>query len=186
MLQRMRELAVQSLNGSNGTGDRINLDTEYQQLAAEIDRIATQTKFNGKAIVGVDADTTTFQVGPNSGDTSWTHHDDRRLTGRYVAAAYVNTRPAVTFTDATAAASLDINGVTVSIGALGGRTAAQAAAALAAAFDTTNAATAPPWPASRWTPPPASSRRARQPTRRWTSPTSRTSQASRPAAPTAH
>jgi len=69
VMQRMRELAVQSLNGSNGTGDRINLDTEYQQLAAEIDRIATQTKFNGKAIVGVDADTTTFQVGPNSGDT---------------------------------------------------------------------------------------------------------------------
>ena len=32
-LQRMRELAVQSQNASNGTGDRVNLDTEYQQLA---------------------------------------------------------------------------------------------------------------------------------------------------------
>ena len=40
-LQRMRELAVQAQNGSNGTSDRSNLDTEYQQLSAEITRIAT-------------------------------------------------------------------------------------------------------------------------------------------------
>src|SRR5512137_1329292 len=60
VLQRMRELAVQAQNGSNGTGDRANLDTEYQQLQAEVTRIATQTKFNGKAIVGADAGATTF------------------------------------------------------------------------------------------------------------------------------
>jgi len=68
-LQRMRELAVQSLNGSNGAGDRANLDTEYQQLSAEITRIATQTKFNGAAIVGGGAGAQTFQVGANNGDT---------------------------------------------------------------------------------------------------------------------
>ena len=68
-LQRMRELAVQAQNGSNGTGDRDNLDTEYQQLSAEITRIATQTRFNGSAIVGADAGAQTFQVGANNGDT---------------------------------------------------------------------------------------------------------------------
>ena len=68
-LQRMRELAVQAQNGSNGTSDRANLDTEYQQLSAEITRIATQTKFNGAAIVGADAGAQTFQVGANNGDT---------------------------------------------------------------------------------------------------------------------
>ncbi len=68
-LQRMRELAVQAANGSNGTGDRTNLNTEYQQLSAEITRIAAQTKFNGKAIVGADAGAQDFQVGANSGDT---------------------------------------------------------------------------------------------------------------------
>ena len=68
-LQRMRELAVQAQNGSNGTGDRANLDTEYQQLSAEITRIATQTKFNGAAIVGANAGAQTFQVGANNGDT---------------------------------------------------------------------------------------------------------------------
>ncbi len=68
-LQRMRELAVQSLNGSNGTGDRTNLNTEFTQLQAEITRIADQTKFNGTAIVGAGATTNTFQVGANVGDT---------------------------------------------------------------------------------------------------------------------
>jgi flagellin len=68
-LQRMRELAVQAQNGSNGTGDRANLDTEYQQLSAEITRIAAQTKFNGIAIVGAGAGAQTFQVGANNGDT---------------------------------------------------------------------------------------------------------------------
>ena len=69
VLQRMRELAIQAQNGSNGTSDRANLDTEFQQLSAEITRIATQTKFNGTAIVGAGAGTQTFQVGANNGDT---------------------------------------------------------------------------------------------------------------------
>ena len=68
-LQRMRELAVQAQNGTNGTSDRANLDTEYQQLSAEITRIAAQTKFNGIAIVGAGAGAQTFQVGANNGDT---------------------------------------------------------------------------------------------------------------------
>ncbi len=68
-LQRMRELSVQAQNGSNGTGDRANLDTEYQALSAEVTRIAAQTKFNGVAIVGASAGAQVFQVGPNGGDT---------------------------------------------------------------------------------------------------------------------
>ena len=68
-LQRMRELAVQAQNGSNGTGDRANLNTEYQALSAEITRIADQTKFNGTAIVGASAGAQVFQIGPNGGDT---------------------------------------------------------------------------------------------------------------------
>ncbi|MEO8527090.1 MAG: flagellin, partial [Caldimonas sp.] len=68
-LQRMRELAVQAQNGTNGTTDRANLNTEYQQLSAEITRIAAQTKFNGVAIVGASAGAQVFQVGANNGDT---------------------------------------------------------------------------------------------------------------------
>jgi flagellin len=69
VLQRMRELAVQSQNGSNGTSDRANLDTEYQQLSSEITRIAAQTKFNGNTIIGAGAGAQVFQVGANNGDT---------------------------------------------------------------------------------------------------------------------
>jgi flagellin len=68
-LQRMRELAVQAQNGSNGTSDRANLDTEFQQLVLEVGRIAAQTKFNGTAVVGPSAGAQVFQVGPNGGDT---------------------------------------------------------------------------------------------------------------------
>src|SRR6187402_403531 len=71
-LQRMRELAVQAQNGSNGTGDRANLDTEYQALSAEITRIAAQTRFNGVAMVGANnGDTltiTTTTVSTVTGD----------------------------------------------------------------------------------------------------------------------
>jgi flagellin len=69
MLQRMRELAVQSANATNNDDDRLNLDAEYQQLALEIDRTLTSTKFNGLAILAGDAGTLTFQVGANSADT---------------------------------------------------------------------------------------------------------------------
>jgi flagellin len=68
-LQRMRELAVQAQNGTNSTTDRANLDTEYQQLSQEITRVASQTKFNGTAIVGASAGANVFQVGANNGDT---------------------------------------------------------------------------------------------------------------------
>ena len=81
-LQRMRELAVQAQNGSNGTGDRANLDTEYQQLSAEITRIAAQTKFNGTAIVGAGAGAQTFQVGAEQRRHADRHDRDRDAPSR--------------------------------------------------------------------------------------------------------
>ncbi len=66
-LQRMRELAVQAANGSNGDDDRTNLDAEYSQLKSEIDRLGTNTKFNNQAVFG--STTYTFQVGANADDT---------------------------------------------------------------------------------------------------------------------
>jgi flagellin len=69
MLQRMRELAVQSANATNSTGDRANLNSEYQQLALEITRTLSGTKFNGTAVLGAGAGAQVFQVGANNGDT---------------------------------------------------------------------------------------------------------------------
>jgi flagellin len=69
MMQRMRELAVQSANATNGAGDRANLDAEYQQLAQEITRAISSTRFNGIAILAGGAGPQVFQVGANSGET---------------------------------------------------------------------------------------------------------------------
>lgn len=65
-LQRMRELAVQARNGSNGAKDQASLDKEYQQLATEIGRVVSGSDFNGKKVLGTDAGTVTFQVGANT------------------------------------------------------------------------------------------------------------------------
>ena len=65
-LQRMRELAVQSANGTNNAGDRDNLQTEFAELQAEVTRLVDGTKFNDQNLL--DAATTfTFQIGANTG-----------------------------------------------------------------------------------------------------------------------
>ena len=69
MMQRMRELAVQSANGTNSSSDRANLDAEYQALDTEIERLAISTNFNGLAIIDTDAGDQIFQIGANKGDT---------------------------------------------------------------------------------------------------------------------
>ncbi len=68
MLQRMRELAVQSANGTNSTSDRTNLQLEFAALNSEIDRISEVTQFNGLKVLGSNAGTFEFQVGANSGE----------------------------------------------------------------------------------------------------------------------
>ncbi len=68
MLQRMRELAVQSSNATNSKSDREALQAEVAQLRDEIDRVAKQTTFNGTKILDGSFSGAVFQVGANSGD----------------------------------------------------------------------------------------------------------------------
>ena len=78
ILQRMREVAVQGMNDTNSSKDRINLFTEIQAMAVEINRIASTTKWAGQTLMG-DADgaggnsgtvgaTFSFQVGASIGE----------------------------------------------------------------------------------------------------------------------
>lgn len=67
MLQRMRELAVQSVNGANNDSDRNSLDAEVQQLKAEIDRIATTTQFNNQNVLDGSFKGKQFQIGDKNG-----------------------------------------------------------------------------------------------------------------------
>ncbi|MCL2020816.1 MAG: flagellin FliC [Betaproteobacteria bacterium] len=66
-LQRMRELAVQAASGQYDSDNRAALDTEYQQLASEIDRVISATNFNGQRLLdGTFSDGVIFQVGPTT------------------------------------------------------------------------------------------------------------------------
>ena len=68
-LQRMRELAVQSANATNSSSDRAALQAEVSQLSSEIDRVATQTDFNGTKLLDGSFSAQAFQVGANAGQT---------------------------------------------------------------------------------------------------------------------
>ena len=63
MLQRMKDLALQSANGTNSTAQRNNMDLEFQQLISEIDRVVATTEFNGLNLLdGSQITNTNFQV----------------------------------------------------------------------------------------------------------------------------
>lgn len=67
ILQRIRELAVQSSNSSNSASDRKALQTEVTQLSSELNRIANTTEFNGQKLLDGTMGTANFQVGANAG-----------------------------------------------------------------------------------------------------------------------
>ncbi|SFN62733.1 flagellin [Xenorhabdus japonica] len=67
-LQRIRELAVQSTNGTNSESDKKSIQAEVDQRLAEIDRISEQTQFNGVKVLSKN-DTLKIQVGANDGET---------------------------------------------------------------------------------------------------------------------
>ena len=74
MLLRMRELALQASNGTGSVADRDYLQDEFSRLKDEIDRIANNTEWNGRAVLngnagGTGVQNVSFQVGGNAGQT---------------------------------------------------------------------------------------------------------------------
>ena len=134
MLQRVRELAVQSANATNSTADRQALNEEAGQLLQEIDRVATTTSFNGLKLLDGSFTNAAFQVGANQGETI----DVTGIANAQVAAlgtwanAGVSTTTVAsgTYTQAASATASDafqfaIDGVTVSDNLVADATAAQ-------------------------------------------------------------
>lgn len=68
MLVRMRELAIQSRNGTNSAADQAALNTEYTALRSQIQQITTHTQWNGMKIIGGDKSTVNFNVGASDND----------------------------------------------------------------------------------------------------------------------
>ncbi len=69
IVQRIRELAVQSANDTNSTSDRASLQAEVNQLKSEIDRIANTTSFNNKNLLDGSFSNRHFQIGANADET---------------------------------------------------------------------------------------------------------------------
>ena len=142
-LQRIRELALQSANGTNSDADRQALNSETQQLIAEISRAGSQTNFNGLNLLD-GSFKSVFQVGANSGETISVSIG--KLTADTLG---VSSKSGVTSTATTSALSggdLVINGVTIGASRASDDTAstsnaAASAIAKAAAVNRSSAAT---------------------------------------------
>jgi flagellin len=117
LFQRMRELAVQSANGTNNDADRISLNNEFVQLAQEATRTLGGTQFNGQNILAT-TNNASFQIGANSSTDidqltiaafDWTQNTD---IGAVLGTAVI------TGTDVPSAQITDITTAQTTIGAI--------------------------------------------------------------------
>ena len=122
MLQRMRELAIQAANDTNGSADRGFLQSEVSQLVQEIDRVATQTQYNGETILNGSFTDKKIQVGTEAGQTinfsvnSITKHDLGSHYSHWDTVGSANSVARVSGTDNVAITTTsDLSG-TVSVG----------------------------------------------------------------------
>ncbi|QKV54502.1 flagellin [Comamonas antarctica] len=113
MLQRVRELAVQSSNATNSQSDRDAMQAEVSQLVSEIDRVAKTTEFNGKKLLDGSFSGAMFQVGANAGDN---------ITVGAITKATAAGMGEVTFSKSansgaitTAGAAIEVTGLTVTM-----------------------------------------------------------------------
>ena len=110
MLQRMREITVQSANGTTAADDRTFLNKEYQALATEIERVAQNTQWNGRNILTGSAASTSssavsFQVGANGAQTISVTIGDISSTGNSTFAALQSSGASGSIATTTAASA---------------------------------------------------------------------------------
>ena len=106
ILQRVRELAVQSANATNSAGDRKSLNDEVNQLVAELNRFANTTEFNGMKLLNGDNSVAAFQIGANANQTITATTTDFR-TNKY--GSYQVGNATVTSSGATAGKGVSIS-----------------------------------------------------------------------------
>ena len=147
-LQRMRELAVQSANSTNSATDRASLQQEVTQLQSEINRVATQTQFNGINLLDGTFTNAQFQVGANAGQTiTISQIASAKATDLGAYQGYNNATLSIgTASNTTGAASITIGSTNYSLGTIANDAKAIASAATSAGIPgvtiTANATTA--------------------------------------------
>lgn len=111
ILQRMRELSVQSANDTNTTSDRQSIQDEVNQLVDELDRIAEKTTFNNQNILDGSFQGAKFHVGANSGETLTVNVRDARASSLGRMARYE------TSNDLNGAEQTEVNGQAITAAA---------------------------------------------------------------------
>ena len=124
MVQRIRELAVQSSNATNSSADRSALQEEVSQLKQEIDRVAGSSSFNGKKLLDGSFTAEKFQVGADAGENiTIASITNASLAGMGVVnRASTQSSTAITDLTATVAGDLTINGTDIGVLAAAGTT----------------------------------------------------------------
>ena len=112
-LQRVRELAVQSANATNSESDRKALQSEVDQLVAEIDRVAGQTNFNGTKLLDGSFSGGLFQIGANAGETIAIDSVINAKTDSLGSAKYAATAATTAAVDGTATSAGEVSGLVV-------------------------------------------------------------------------
>ncbi len=131
-LQTMRDLAVESLNATNSSQDRADLNQQFQQLSADIDSVAKTAAFNGVNLLDGSFQGATFQIGANAGQTITVSSVASARTSA-LGQSYGTSLVGTTLTAAagiTAAGQLTINGTDVYAGTAVSGDAADIAAAI--------------------------------------------------------
>ena len=123
-LQRIRELAVQASNGSNSASDRASLNNEAQQLSSEIDRVASNSSFNGVKLLDGSFNAQSFQVGANN-----TANDSISIAaissartsalGGSGTSTQTTVTPTIATSSALSAGDLTLNGIQIGASAVG-------------------------------------------------------------------
>jgi len=124
MVQRIRELAVQSSNATNTQADRSGIQQEVTQLKAEIDRVSQTTNFNGTKLLDGSFSAANFQVGANAGESITVNSiTNSQLSGMGVVnQATTQNSTAISDMTAVAAGTLTINGTDIGALAAAGTT----------------------------------------------------------------
>lgn len=117
ILNRMRELSIQSANGTLSTSDRSVINTEYQELISEIDRIAGTASFNGVSLLSSTATTISIQAGINQGEVISIGLES--ITSSTLSISSLAVTSAAAATAALAVLDTAIDSVTTTRGALG-------------------------------------------------------------------
>jgi flagellin len=125
-LQSMRNLAVESLNATNSTQDRANLNQVFQQLSADIDNVAKTTQFNGVNLLDGSFQGQTFQIGANVGQSITVSAVSSARTGSLGLYSGVNAAGLAVGT--TGASTIAVGGQTVNLGTVTADAAAVASA----------------------------------------------------------